>query len=43
MWFKVEVPLSVYYLNVQSFRNISMPVVDYVVPEGIDVFALTKT
>ena len=40
---KVEEPLSVCCLNVQSLRNKVIPVVDYVVSHGFNVLALTET
>ena len=40
---KVEVPLTVCCLNVQSLRNKATPVADFVVSHSIDVLALTET
>ena len=40
---KVAVQLTACCLNVQSSRNNTMPVADYVVSQGIDVLALTET
>jgi len=39
---KIEVKLSVCYLNVQSLGIKAIPVADYVVSEGIDVLRLSK-
>ena len=40
---KIEAPLSVCYLNVQSLRNEATPLTDYVVSKDFDVFALPET
>ena len=40
---KVEVPLTVCCLNVQSLRNKAISVTDYVISQGIDVLAITET
>ena len=38
---KVELPLTVCRLNVQSLGNTAIPVADYVISQGIDVLPLS--
>ena len=40
---KVEVPLTVCFVNVKSFRNKAIYVAVYVVSQDIDAYALTET
>ena len=40
---KVDEPLSVCCMNVQSLNNTDLPVADFLVTQGIDIVALTET